>query len=153
VLGDVRGVALGPDGLVVVLDRSWQKVVWFRPDGSVQNVSLGGSGEGPGEFGIPIHMIATGRGISVLDYQLRRITHFDWVGNPASTVTVGAGRPFRHLARGDTLWLASGPAGPSSDPMIYLMIGENSGRAVDGPFLEAEDQPFGNGLGIAGGQR
>jgi hypothetical protein len=148
VLGDIRGVAVSPDGSVVVLDRAWQKVVSFGLDGSVERVVFGGEGEGPGEFKLPIDMARTETGVSVLDYELRRVTRFDWSGSLEGVIQVSAPRPFRHLAVGETLWVTPGGGGRSTGPVLYRLSGEGS-LLDEGPAANPEDEDFGPGVGMA----
>ncbi len=50
--GAIQGLALAPDGAVVVTDRDPPHVRIFEPDGSPR-AAFGRSGRGPGEFGMP----------------------------------------------------------------------------------------------------
>ena len=59
VLGLPGGSVQGPDATVYVVDRDWRKIVAFRPDGTVEDVLLGGEGEGPGELRLPVDLAMT----------------------------------------------------------------------------------------------
>lgn len=151
VLSNIRGVVVGPTGAVLVLDSSWQKIVVFAPGGSVERVILGGEGQGPGEFVLPIHVTGTEGGISVLDYDQLRISQFAWSGELRSIEPIDVARPFRHLRRGDTLWVTrSGGGGASTGPIVYTVVRPNA-TMIEGPPLDAVDQPFGLSVALAAG--
>jgi len=148
VLGQIRGAMIGPDSLVYVLDRYWAKIVAFRPDGAVERVILGGEGKGPGEFETPIDITEADRGFSVLDYGLIRITEFSWSGALLAVHRLQSRPPWRHVIRGDTVWIGYSSGGPTDGPMFYRV--RVTGEPLDsGPPLPEEDRPFGTGLGMA----
>jgi DNA-binding beta-propeller fold protein YncE len=47
-----RGLAVGPDGSIVVADTGNNRVQWFAPDGTYEG-AFGSAGEGPGQFSEP----------------------------------------------------------------------------------------------------
>ncbi|HUF50865.1 MAG TPA: hypothetical protein VMN60_08540 [Longimicrobiales bacterium] len=148
VLGNIRGTVPGPDGSMYVLDRHFHKIVRFGPDGAVRQVILGGEGSGPGEFRLPIHITPAEGGFSVLDYELMRVTGFDWDGQLVRTDQVTTPNPWRHVVRGDTAWLTHYSGGPSTGPAWYAVeLGSSSFEP--GPPLTEEDQAFGTAVGIA----
>jgi hypothetical protein len=154
VLGDVRGVVAGPGDVVFVLDRSTHSIVGFRPDGSIERVIRGGEGEGPGEFRLPMHLASTEHGLSVVDYDLKRITEFDWDGKVLRLTQALTPRPWRHLIRGDTGWITYGAGGSSADPAFH-MVNLTNGSVTPGPPLPVEEQAFGTSVGVdfgAGGE-
>lgn len=148
VLGEVRGIAIGPYGDRYILDRSWQKIVMFDSLGEYKNVILGGEGQGPGEFILPMHLTATDRGISVIDYELVRMTEFDWSGSLIDTKRLDVSGPWRHLVRNDTVWIGrSGSSAPTA-PFI-LRTTRNGQRVSDSPPLAEEDRSYGLAPGLA----
>lgn len=150
VLGNIRGAVPGPDGLTYVLDRYSQKIVVFDSTDSVTRIILGGEGSGPGEFRLPIHLTATASGVSVLDYELRRVTEFSPAGELLRLTTIDAPHPYRHLVRGDTVWVTHASQGPDAPAFYRVTLG--AGRVEEGPPLSPEDQPFGTAFGAALGR-
>lgn len=150
VLGRIRGSVPGKDGHTYVLDRYSQKVVVFDSSNNVVRVIFGGDGSGPGEFRLPIHLARTDSGVSVLDYDLRRITEFSTDGQMLRIASIDAPNPYRHLVRGDTVWVTH-PAESPGEPAFYRAV--LGGAVQEGPPLSLEDQPFGTAFGAAFGGR
>ncbi len=77
VLSEPRGAALGPNGLLYVVDSATSKVTAFRPDGTVA-LQWGSKGSGDGEFNEPwgIAVAPTGE-VYVADTWNHRIQKFD----------------------------------------------------------------------------
>lgn len=72
-LEHVGGAAVMADGSVLVADQGPRQVFRLSPAGRVIGV-LGGSGQGPGEFGWLQHVFAEGDTIVAYDSGLRRVT-------------------------------------------------------------------------------
>jgi len=89
VFGAIRAGLLGPHG-IYVLDGSFNEVRVFDESGG-HVMSLGGQGEGPGEFRNPTElMVGPDSTINVWDRGLRRLTVFDHEGEVARTTSVQA---------------------------------------------------------------
>ena len=77
VLGEPRGVALGPNGLLYVVDSTNNKVLAFRPDGTVA-FQWGSKGSGDGQFNEPWGIAVAPNGdVYVADTWNHRIQEFD----------------------------------------------------------------------------
>ncbi len=147
-LADIAGIVRTADTTLYVLDRDYKKLVAFRHDGNEPKVILGGVGDGPGEFRLPVHVTATEYGIlSVLDYEASRITYF---GPEGVAGIVALNRPSlrKHAILGDSIFITRFPFGGLSDPIadIYSTSGESLGV---GPPQSDIDQPFGSPAGIS----
>jgi hypothetical protein len=94
------------DSSLFVLDRAFQKIAVFRPSGAFDRVILGGRGEGPGEFRLPVAMtmLANGR-LAVLDYDLARVNLYDSRAGHEGTLRVDLPAPLRLVAIGGNLWV------------------------------------------------
>lgn len=147
VLGDIRGIVVGPNGDVFVLDRTAYRIVSFDSTG-VARVVAGRSGEGPGEFILPMHLASTGRGVSVLDYELKRISEFDWPGRLLQVTRLESlPPPWRHVVRNDTAWVAYNVG--TSGEKVFDIVKLATGEVTAGRGLEPEDMSFGPALGLA----
>lgn len=83
--GDVRDVREGPGGLVHVADATSDEIRVFGPDGSHLR-TLGGRGEGPGEFRYPATLFWSPHGeLWVYDIQNARFTVFTPDGELSAT--------------------------------------------------------------------
>lgn len=112
-------VALGPDGLVYVLDPGIPALRVFRESGDFVR-TIGSKGEGPGEYMNPVGFGFIGDSIWVSDMRTRRITFYDRHGQTLETVTVpsdgwGVGGSVLPIAvkAGGTRIRAVAPASPS----------------------------------------
>jgi len=77
VLGQPRGVALGPNGYLYVVDSAASKVFAFRPEGTVA-LQIGKKGTGDGEFNEPWGLAVAPNGdVYVADTWNHRIQRFD----------------------------------------------------------------------------
>lgn len=90
-LGVVADVAFGVDGEIIVLDAQWGQVRVYGQDGTFLR-SFGRSGEGPGEFILPVTMTVTSGRVRVFDARLQRIVTFSVAGEHISTERVDWGR-------------------------------------------------------------
>ncbi len=119
----VRHVFLTPDGDVAVVDSSTNAITFFGPDGSPIR-SIGGSGQGPGEF----------RGLWYASLApADTIIAFDLAGSTSVSVFDPAGTfvrsfPLPNVGRGEPVAIDSWPSGAllvlmqSADPQ--LQVGE-----------------------------
>lgn len=148
VLGDIRGAVVSPRGELFVLDRYAHQVVVFDTAGTVRRVVRGGGGDGPGEFRLPMHIAQTQGGFSVVDYDLRRLTEFDWVGTLLRTVRLQTPAPWKHVVRGDTAWIAYSHPDSSAGP-VFHRVDLVTAEVAAGPRLHPEDQPYGVSVGMA----
>lgn len=149
VLADVAGIVTSPDA-VFVLDRDWKKIAVFGRDGHFQRVIFGGAGEGPGEFKLPVHLSRDDAGLlSVLDYELKRLSVFDEAGALVETIAVRGGGTLRHIIIGDTI-LVTGH-GEGSDPIVRG-FNRNGTPLAPAPTQTPEDQPFGATVAISRGR-
>lgn len=111
VLSNVMGLAEGADGRLYVLDRDFQKVVVFEPDGVFKAVILGGYGRGPGEFTFPRHLSSDDvQRLVVLDRGNMRLTLFAEDGVLESTDAI-AFEALQALIYRDTAYLLDVPSG------------------------------------------
>lgn len=105
VLGAVSDVETGPDDSLFVLDRDFQKIVVFGPEGSFGRLILGGYGSGPGEFNWPRSLAFTeGGDIAVIDRNNSRMTLFSRSGEYISSFRT-ASRDLDLASRNDTLFV------------------------------------------------
>ncbi len=74
--GGVRSIALGPDGVVAVLDHRTPQIVAFSTDGA-RIASWGRSGAGPGEYRWPYSIAYLGDSLVLFDPGLSRITLYN----------------------------------------------------------------------------
>jgi hypothetical protein len=146
ILGDIRGAVRSPAGEVLVLDRFAHHIVGFDRDGTVTRVIRGGRGEGPGEFMLPMHLTATDRGMAVIDYDLRRITEFDWSGDLLRVTRSETPAPWHLILIGDTAWITYSDLGLSTSP-IFIRVDLPQESIIAGPSLESEDQAYGLTVG------
>jgi hypothetical protein len=91
--GRIRGVVRLSDGRIVVADGAAQEIRYFGPAGGFL-MKAGGSGGGPGEFGV-LWSIARTSGDSILawDWRNRRLTIFAPDGRLAREIHVGSSLP------------------------------------------------------------
>jgi len=74
-LGQVWDAAVGPGGDIFVLDFQAKIVLRYAPSGAVRD-SIGGPGQGPGEFVQPISIEFAGDTLLVVDAVNRRVSAF-----------------------------------------------------------------------------
>ena len=72
---DVRGAIRLPDGSIVVADRGAQHLQWYDASGRYLR-TLGGRGEGPGEFRGLLSVFAHGDSVVAFDERLQRVSVF-----------------------------------------------------------------------------
>lgn len=87
--GRVENVIVGPDDSIWVSDRQAADVKVFNPDGS-HRVTVGGRGDGPGEFRLVRLLGAAGDSVAVFDLGSRRLTWFGLDGALLSTSGVAS---------------------------------------------------------------
>jgi hypothetical protein len=94
--GSVSDLAITREGHIVLADREANNLKVLRPDGSLLD-TLGGSGEGPGEFE-QLASVQVARGDSMFAYDVRRSRLTVWPPLPspevARTVTFPRGKSF-----------------------------------------------------------
>lgn len=122
--GRVSDVVPMPDGGVAVLDAQAAEIRMFDADGAYRS-TLGGRGQGPGEFQRPIALAWLARDtLAVFDAGPNRITRFGAGGEPVRTTTLEGTGPritaaaFLHDGRliGQSHWLnPDGGALPGPD--------------------------------------
>lgn len=110
----IRRVRVSESGRVYVLDGSAREVRVFSPDGERLRV-MGGPGEGPGEFLLPVNMGLLADTLWVNDGRARRMTWFGPDGEVLFT-TPTRGVPFESGVRG--LGLSLAPGHPRPDGFI-----------------------------------
>lgn len=91
-IGDITGLAFDDGGRIAVADRQSHRVFVFDRGGVLQRI-LGGSGEGPGEFKIPLDVAFGSDGkLYVAEAGSPRITGFD--GNLALDTVLQLGEAY-----------------------------------------------------------
>ncbi len=120
--------ARATDGRIVVADGGSQEIRVFDPDGG-HLVSMGGEGDGPGEFRSMNDAVLIGDTIGVFDGALGRVSHFDLSGALLGSIRIQpTGDPIHPLrlyrlggAAGDRLVLVvqAYPADMRPEPVTY----------------------------------
>lgn len=82
--GRIGGVALFPDGRILVVDAA-ERVVRIYDRTGHHLLSFGRQGNGPGEFQLPTNPVILGDAIFVYDQQLKRVVTFNRDGSHRST--------------------------------------------------------------------
>ncbi len=137
----VQGVAVLPDGTVLVADRLDYRVKKFAVSGK-QTAAVGGRGRGPGQFQGPGPLDARGGRIAVADFASRRIQILD--KNLAASALFQAPGAVSDLCfdGGGNLWVMS----LTADGKPGLLLYDGGGRqrkavvlrnASGDPFLQA----------------
>lgn len=136
---DVAGAQLLPGGALVVADRSSGTLRIFDDEGRVVR-SIGGRGEGPGEFVYLNHVSVQGDTLSAYDSRAYRLTRFTMDGELVSTTTmeVGASSPEVYLGRVSDgehigLWLTPVRINPNELAVDEANVGIYD---ANGEFLE-----------------
>lgn len=154
--GSVSDIAVAGDGRIFVLDGRARHVKMLRPEGTLLD-SIGGEGQGPGEFQGPRQIVvARGDSLFVLDAQSRRISVF----SPSRDFAYGVpfetgGAAVEELmvpedAPGFLLALASFPTpGTSEEERVYTVqridaSGAPGDTIVTGPTRETISLDKGN---------
>lgn len=132
VLGAVAGVALGPDDSLFVLDRQYQKIAVFGPNGSFGRLILGGEGSGPGEFEFPRAVaLIGGDEIAVIDQQNGRLTRFSRAGEYISSFRTSQ-RDLDLESRADTIFVTQHYQRPRDSGLrLYSLAGRDAGTRID----------------------
>ncbi len=141
IFGRLTSVAITEDGVMYALDAGADRVAVIR-DGEVVRF-IGGSGEGPGEFGAPSDVAVADDGrLSVLDRDRAKVTRFD--RSSGELIDERSGLWSRNLVahrfRGDTIWLATSFV--RSDTLPVLRGATMGGREVAGPPHPDPDRDF-----------
>ncbi|MGD2155049.1 MAG: 6-bladed beta-propeller [Gemmatimonadales bacterium] len=117
----IQNVEVGPSGRLWVVDGGSAEVRIFAPDGSHWK-TIGGRGEGPGEF-TRIRLLGSfgGDSVAVWDDANARLTVFDSAGELARTASVASGdalAPRAFDVFGDGSVLAQVPRQLSADSLV-----------------------------------
>jgi hypothetical protein len=96
----ISGIALAPNGDVVVLDGGNERLYRFRPDGTLV-WQVGGRGKGPGEFEDPRGLFPLGDRLATRDVGGGRLSIWTWSGRFARTVNIETLR-----LQGAAVWIA-----------------------------------------------
>lgn len=133
----VSDVARLPDGRIAVVNRGSREVRLYAGDGSFIR-SLGGDGEGPGEFRAPVRLWQRGDSLAVYDAELQRFSWFSAAGEllrqvPLRPPRAGTNRAF---LLGDGRILASVvdfrvPETGFRPQPLHLVLHDPNGQAVD----------------------
>lgn len=139
VLADIAGVIVGDADEILVLDRDWRKVLVYGESGKTDSMILGGPGEAPGEFRLPVHIAGAGAdSFSVIDHESRRLTLF--AGRSAVEVfQIPGGQPLRHAFSDMGILVLTRSRGSGS--ILNVLDGQGSWTAIELPRF-AEDDPF-----------
>jgi len=149
-VGQMRGVAVDQFGRVYLADDGEKKVHIYEPDGThIQ--SIGGEGEGPGEFRFIAGPMVYNNHLYVMDFMQRRISafqlddySFDYALNIGDNDSGMSGFPeyFTPLDNGNYFMVVSSMTGEDNEytrkPEVYLM-GE-SGEVVGEEMLSFENE-------------
>lgn len=121
--GRIADVARLSDGRIAVLDQQDRALKIYSAAGE-HLLTVGGSGEGPGEFISPTGVTVTPDGLYVYDARLRRISRFNPAGQHISTTSF-----FRDLGQLDRVvavrggrWIAAS-GGFDGNDMVDLVAG------------------------------
>jgi hypothetical protein len=131
----VSGLAVGPDGEIVVLDAGTREVRVFGASGRFAR-RFGRVGSGPGEFRHPV-ALRVDSVVTVDDGELRRASVFSLSGRllrtaPVSTGRIGDAVVARGLRGGWTAVLSGGRfvyGGPGNQPLHTLALVSPAGAA------------------------
>lgn len=98
-LAGVVGATRLPNGVIVIGDGAAPRVLMFSPEGQLLS-SLGGRGDGPGEFRMPRWLGPCGtEGFAVYDVAQKRVTIFSPTGQVRGTKSVAAAAGFSKVLR------------------------------------------------------
>jgi hypothetical protein len=152
VLGNVADVAEGPDSMVYVADRDFQKIVVFSRDGAFDRLILGGYGEGPGEF-VRIRSISVSKDgrLAALDEGLNRISVFGADDELEVTFGVGAITPLQVAFIGDTIFVLDWYKTGERAIHTFSADGDSLGTLVDVSPRAAHFSEFGSVGALAQG--
>jgi hypothetical protein len=152
VFGVPRAVVELEDGSIWILDVAMSRIVVVHPERSPRaSVIELRRGSGPGEFRVPVDLVASpAGGVGVLDYELRRITWFDSAGNARENLAIPVPGPLRAATVPEGVWISTAVIANSDRSPAVLVSG--AGAALDSlPSLAGEDRRFGTGLVISAG--
>ncbi|MDH3298637.1 MAG: 6-bladed beta-propeller, partial [Gemmatimonadota bacterium] len=96
--GQISGIGVTSDGLILVLDQQAQRIQVYGPDGAYRR-SIGRPGSGPGEFGPAANALFVGRGDTVIvpDLGNQRVNVTAVDGEPTSfAIKMEQGIPMRY---------------------------------------------------------
>lgn len=132
VLSGIAGVDVGPSDSLFVLDRDYQKIVVFGPDGSFGRLILGGYGDGPGEFNRPRGLSVSGAGeIAVLDQGNVRLTRLTRSGGYLSSFRTNP-RDLDLQTRNDTFFVTQFYQQSTQSALtLYTLDGEHAGGLIE----------------------
>jgi hypothetical protein len=131
-LFQVQGAVRLPDGTIIVLNAGTNELRSYDGDGR-HRWSVGGEGEGPGEFRIPTDIYVLGSDtIMVWDLQLRRMSVFHRDGSSVRSFSIrgtdSSYRPIalfeerRLLATTSTVFSPASEPGAQRDTSVYVLF-------------------------------
>jgi hypothetical protein len=115
-----RGIKVGTDGQIHVLDSGNFRVVSFSSGGEHLR-SFGSRGGGPGEIGVPAGLAVEPDGtVSVLDYRKRGLTRFAPDGSALDSRRIELGYSGDYMVyTSDGLLIQTGEGYRTEDPTVY----------------------------------
>lgn len=135
--GRVHDVGVDSEGRIYVADGGSREVRVFDQEGQFV-ASLGGAGEGPGEFGRPSSITISGDRVFVGDNQQRQLTTFAWpdlehvddfTTEIAHSDAIGARPAGGVLATAFTFEMPE-PGGDALEPVVRLLVSAVSADAA-----------------------
>lgn len=141
--GSINGLEVDGQGRIFVLDRQAQEVRVYSPQGE-HLLTIGGPGEGPGEFQRPDHIRIMGDGRILVRDGRWRFSLFTPEGAFLETWPIltgyGSARPFYLLPNGQALnpsrpgkLVRYGPDGPAADTLPFPT------RGLERNYLEVQN--------------
>ncbi|HLP45501.1 MAG TPA: 6-bladed beta-propeller, partial [Candidatus Kapabacteria bacterium] len=118
-LGSVRKLSIGPDGNFWILDSKSVKIHKFRADGTFIS-SIGGKGQGPGEYLIPMDIFIGNKYIYVVDPGARKINVLNMDGSFKYFFKIQDGRSVQESKNGDIVIAAPLITNPNDSTCIQI---------------------------------
>lgn len=135
VLARPVAVAEAKDGAVYILDADFRKIVVFESDGSFRRVTLGGYGQGPGEFDSPRDLFVDHNGnTAVIDQALRRLTVFDSRGSLRWSRAIRIADPMRVVESGGLYYIM----GWYRSPRRAVIVVDSTGGVRDSLYAPSK---------------
>lgn len=118
-LGNVRKFSIGPDGNFWILDSKNTKIHKYKPDGTFIS-SIGGKGQGPGEYIIPTDIFIGNEFIYVADIGARKINVLNMEGIFKYFFKIQDGRSIWETKAGDIVIAAPLITDPKNSSCIQI---------------------------------